>query len=53
MPTRLQALRAIPVHPNIIPLYDAFLLPESKELYFVFEPMEGHLYQLINDAWAE
>jgi meiosis induction protein kinase IME2/SME1 len=28
-------------------LYDSFLLPETKELYFVFEPMEGHLYQLI------
>jgi serine/threonine protein kinase len=42
-----QALLAIPPHPNIIPLYDSFLLPESKELYFVFEPMEGHLYQLI------
>jgi serine/threonine protein kinase len=42
-----QALLAMPPHPNIIPLYDSFLLPESKELYFVFEPMEGHLYQLI------
>jgi hypothetical protein len=37
-----QALLAIPPHPNIIPLYDSFLLPESKELYFVFEPMKGH-----------
>ncbi|KAI0308212.1 kinase-like domain-containing protein [Multifurca ochricompacta] len=43
----LEALLAIPLHPNIIPLYDSFLLPDSKELYFVFEPMEGHLYQLI------
>ncbi|EIM83509.1 Pkinase-domain-containing protein [Stereum hirsutum FP-91666 SS1] len=43
----LEALRAIPIHPNIIPLYDAFLLPQTKELYFVFEPMEGHLFQLI------
>ena len=42
-----QALRAITTHPNIIPLYDAFLLPDTKELYFVFEPMEGHLFQLI------
>lgn len=42
-----QSLRAIPVHPNIIPLYDSFLLPDSKELYFVFESMEGNLYQLI------
>ena len=35
------------MHPNIIPLYDSFLLPHTKELYFVFEPMEGHLFQLI------
>lgn len=40
-------MRAIPYHPNIIPLYDFFLLPASKELYFVFESMEGNLYQLI------
>ena len=31
----------------MIPLYDFFLLPETKELYFVFESMEGNLYQLI------
>ncbi|KAF8489606.1 kinase-like domain-containing protein [Gautieria morchelliformis] len=43
----LESLRAIPSHPNIIPLYDSFLLPDSKELYFVFESMEGNLYQLI------
>ncbi|TFK57072.1 kinase-like protein [Heliocybe sulcata] len=43
----LESLRAISYHPNIIPLYDAFLLPTSKELYFVFESMEGNLYQLI------
>ncbi|KDQ63538.1 hypothetical protein JAAARDRAFT_53741 [Jaapia argillacea MUCL 33604] len=43
----LESLRAISYHPNIIPLYDAFLLPETKELYFVFESMEGNLYQLI------
>ncbi|EKM61056.1 uncharacterized protein PHACADRAFT_84426, partial [Phanerochaete carnosa HHB-10118-sp] len=43
----LESLRAIPYHPNIIPLYDFFLLPETKELYFVFESMEGNLYQLI------
>jgi len=34
------------MHPNIIPLYDAFLLPTTRELYFVFECMEGNLYQL-------
>ncbi|KAG5733324.1 Sporulation protein kinase pit1 [Termitomyces sp. T112] len=43
----LESLRAIPFHPNIIPLYDFFLLPTSKELYFVFESMEGNLYHLI------
>ncbi|TFK41165.1 kinase-like domain-containing protein [Crucibulum laeve] len=43
----LESLRAIPFHPNIIPLYDFFLLPDSKELYFVFESMEGNLYHLI------
>jgi serine/threonine protein kinase len=40
-------LRAITFHPNIIPLYDFFLLPATKELYFVFESMEGNLYHLI------
>ncbi|KAG8968086.1 hypothetical protein FRC03_008785 [Tulasnella sp. 419] len=43
----LESLRKIPSHPNIIPLYDAFVLPETKQLYFVFECMEGNLYQLI------
>ncbi|KAI0756967.1 kinase-like protein [Daedaleopsis nitida] len=43
----LESLRAIPYHQNIIPLYDFFLLPDTKELYFVFESMEGNLYQLI------
>ncbi|KAF8974038.1 kinase-like domain-containing protein [Flammula alnicola] len=43
----LESLRAIPFHPNIIPLYDFFLLPDTKELYFVFESMEGNLYHLI------
>ncbi|KAG6813795.1 hypothetical protein H0H92_007207 [Tricholoma furcatifolium] len=41
------SLRTIPFHPNIIPLYDFFLLPATKELYFVFESMEGNLYHLI------
>lgn len=36
----------IPTHPAIIPLYDAFISPHTRELYFVFEPMEGNLYQL-------
>ncbi|KAJ3937802.1 MAG: hypothetical protein NXY57DRAFT_6531 [Lentinula lateritia] len=43
----LESLRAIPFHPNIIPLYDFFLMPATKELYFVFESMEGNLYHLI------
>lgn len=43
----IQALRNIPPHPNLITLYDCFLLPSSKELHLVFEPMEGNLYQLI------
>jgi len=43
----LELLRAIPSHPNIIPLYDFFLNPDSKELYLVFESMEGNLYHLI------
>ncbi|TIC73087.1 Pkinase-domain-containing protein [Wallemia mellicola] len=42
----LKSLLAIPQHPNLIPLYDAFLHPTTKELYFVFESMEGNLYQL-------
>ncbi|KAM0793090.1 hypothetical protein ACM66B_000572 [Microbotryomycetes sp. NB124-2] len=42
----LKSLQTIPMHPNIIPLYDAFLMPTTKELYFVFECMEGNLYQL-------
>ncbi|PVF97509.1 Pkinase-domain-containing protein [Serendipita vermifera] len=43
----LESLRSIPPHENVIPLYDCFLLPSTKELYFVFECMEGNLYQLI------
>lgn len=43
----LESLRRIDPHPNVIPLYDSFLLPETKELYFIFECMEGNLYQLI------
>ncbi len=42
----LKSLLTISPHPNIIPLYDAFLMPVSKELHFVFECMEGNLYQL-------
>ncbi|KAL1406001.1 Serine/threonine protein kinase [Vanrija albida] len=42
----LVSLRTIPPHPAVIPLYDAFISPRSRELYFVFECMEGNLYQL-------
>ncbi|WWC58778.1 uncharacterized protein I303_101322 [Kwoniella dejecticola CBS 10117] len=42
----LVSLSNIPPHPAIIPLYDAFISPKSRELYFVFECMEGNLYQL-------
>ncbi|KAL7419283.1 Serine/threonine protein kinase [Cryptotrichosporon argae] len=42
----LVSLRKIPSHPAVIPLYDAFISPKSGELYFVFECMEGNLYQL-------
>ncbi|KAK8866104.1 hypothetical protein IAR55_001255 [Kwoniella newhampshirensis] len=42
----LVSLSKIPPHPAIIPLYDAFISPKSRELYFVFECMEGNLYQL-------
>ena len=44
--TLCQSLSRIPQHPAIIPLYDAFISPKSRELYFVFECMEGNLYQL-------
>ncbi|KAJ7857588.1 kinase-like domain-containing protein [Mycena leptocephala] len=43
----LESLRAIPFHPNIIPLYDFFLQPDAKELYIVFEAMEGNLHHLL------
>ncbi|KAF7784310.1 hypothetical protein Agabi119p4_475 [Agaricus bisporus var. burnettii] len=43
----LQSLRTIPFHPNIIPLYDFFFLPDTRQLCFVFESMEGNLYHLI------
>ncbi|PKI83928.1 centractin- actin- protein of the dynactin complex [Malassezia vespertilionis] len=43
----LRALSRIPSHDHIIPLYDAFLPPSTKELHIVFESMEGNLYQLI------
>ncbi|KAM6498106.1 Protein kinase-like domain containing protein [Amanita muscaria] len=43
----LESLRNIPPHANIIALYDFFILPDPQELYFVFESMEGNLFQLI------
>ncbi|PFH54468.1 hypothetical protein AMATHDRAFT_72267 [Amanita thiersii Skay4041] len=43
----LESLRNIPSHPNIIALYDYFIRPDTQELHFVFESMEGNLFQLI------
>ncbi|KAF8600396.1 kinase-like protein [Ceratobasidium sp. AG-I] len=43
----ITSLRAISHHPNIIPLYDCFILPTTLEVYLVFESMEGNLYQFI------
>lgn len=43
----LKALCALSPHPCIIPLYDVFLSTESSELHFVFEAMEGNLYQFM------
>ncbi|EUC53713.1 Serine/Threonine kinase catalytic domain protein [Rhizoctonia solani AG-3 Rhs1AP] len=43
----IESLRSMPLHANIIPLYDCFVLPSTQELYLVFESMEGNLYQLI------
>jgi serine/threonine protein kinase len=34
-------------HPNIVQIYDSFLVPDSMELYLVFEAMEGDLYRLL------
>jgi serine/threonine protein kinase len=42
-----QALRDLPSHPSLIPLYDFFWRSDTKELSLVFEPMEGNLYQLM------
>lgn len=41
-----QSLRKLSPHPAIIPLYDAFISPTNGGLFFVFECMEGNLYQL-------
>ncbi|KAF9464063.1 kinase-like domain-containing protein [Collybia nuda] len=46
-PRELDVLQAISTHPNIISLYDAFLVPDTNELCLVFEPMEGNLYHLM------
>ena len=32
---------------NTVPPYDSVLPPKTKELYFVLDPTEAHLYQLI------
>ncbi|KAH7101970.1 kinase-like domain-containing protein [Auriculariales sp. MPI-PUGE-AT-0066] len=43
----LQSLRSIPQHDNIISLYDLFLTPLTKQLFLVYESMEGNVHQLI------
>lgn len=45
-------LQRIPRHPNIIALYDFFYTPTTREVYMVFECMEGNLYQLIRSRRA-
>ncbi|KAF8806596.1 Pkinase-domain-containing protein [Phlegmacium glaucopus] len=42
----LKVLRALPVHPNIVTLYDAFSVNSPAQTYLVLEPMEGTLYHL-------
>ncbi|RHZ44833.1 hypothetical protein Glove_709g74 [Diversispora epigaea] len=44
-----RALKSLPLHPNVITLIEAFLLTRPRELYFVFDYMEGSLYQFIKD----
>ncbi|CAG8662607.1 10051_t:CDS:2, partial [Ambispora leptoticha] len=44
-----KTLRCLPSHPNVIGLLEAFLIPQTRELYFVFEFMQVNLYQIIKD----
>ncbi|CAG8495145.1 3481_t:CDS:2, partial [Paraglomus occultum] len=47
--TGQMSLRLLPTHSQVICLLEAFLLPQTRDLHFVFEYMEGNLYQLIKD----
>ncbi|RXK39235.1 CMGC/RCK/MAK protein kinase [Tremella mesenterica] len=40
------SLRDIPPHPAVVALYDVYMNMETQQLNYVFEPMEGNLYQL-------
>jgi serine/threonine protein kinase len=42
-----QSLRAIPRHPHIVPVLDAFLDPVTHKLHLVMELMEINLYQFL------
>jgi len=42
-----QSLRAIPRHPHIVPVLDAFLDPQTHKLHLVMELMEINLYQFL------
>jgi serine/threonine protein kinase len=42
-----QSLRAIPRHPHIVPVLDAFLDPLTHKLHLVMELMEINLYQFL------
>ncbi|KAG9302139.1 hypothetical protein G9A89_020573 [Geosiphon pyriformis] len=44
-----KSLRGLPSHPNVIGLLEAFLIPQTRELNFVFEFMEVNLYQVIKE----
>src|SRR5271170_7024579 len=43
----VQSLRAIPRHPHIVPVLDAFLDPITHKLHLVMELMEINLYQFL------
>lgn len=43
-------LKLLPVHLNIVQMYDSFLSPTTCELAFVMEYMDGgNLYQLMRE----
>ncbi|MCJ1476503.1 hypothetical protein MMC13_005169 [Lambiella insularis] len=40
-------LRALPMHPHLVPALDIFLDPMSRKLHICMEYMDGNLYQLM------